>query len=328
VTRAALPRVVLRRVVRTLPVLLGIATLNFIILHLAPGDVVDVLAGESGASTPEYMAALRHEFGLDLPLYEQFLRYLTNLLQLHFGFSYRQNQPVLNLFIDRLPATLLLMLTAMALAIVIGTLLGMIAARRPHSWLDHGVSVLVLISYAVPSFWFGLMAIVVFSVHLHWLPSGGMVTIGANLSGPALLLDLTRHLVLPASTLAIFYLAVYARLVRGTLLQLHGAEFIRAARAKGAGEWRVAINHALRNVLAPLATMAGFQLASLLSGAVLVESVFSWPGLGRLAFDAILARDFNLLLGVLFISSVLVTLLNMGTDALCVLLDPRMERLA
>ncbi|HEY9238206.1 MAG TPA: ABC transporter permease [Burkholderiaceae bacterium] len=314
-----------KRLLQVLPVVFGIALLNFLILQVAPGDVVDVMAGEAGAATPEYMAQLRASFGLDQPLYLQLGHYLWNVATLDLGFSFRQNMPVFDLVIDRLPATLLLMVAAIVIALVLGVTLGVLSALKVHTWVDNLSSLFVLAAYAMPTFWLGLMAIVLFSARLGWLPSGGMVDISANHTGFAWVVDVARHAVLPAATLATFYLAVYAKLVRTSMLELYGADFIRTARAKGAGETRITLVHTLRNALLPLVTMLGFQIASLLSGAVLVESVFSWPGLGRLAFEAILARDFNLLLGILLLSSILVTLINILVDVLYAWLDPRVQ---
>ncbi|MCQ4159054.1 ABC transporter permease [Roseomonas sp. GC11] len=311
------------RLAQLAPVLFGIATLNFLILQLAPGDVVDVLSGEAGAATPETMAELRRSFGLDQPLPVQYLRYLGHLASFDLGHSYRLNMPVRELILTRLPPTLLLMLSALVLAVSLGALAGLLAARHAGRWPDLLLSGLTLLSYALPTFWLGLMAIVLFSARLGWLPSGGMLTIGAGHAGLAWLRDLLAHLVLPALTLSTFYLAVYARLVRSAMLELHGADFIRTARAKGAGEWRITLRHAFRNALLPMVTMAGYQAASLLSGAVLVETVFSWPGLGRLAYEAIRTRDLNLLLGILFFSSILVVIVNLGIDGLYRLVDPR-----
>lgn len=318
-------RYVRSRLLQVLPVVLGIALLNFLVLQLAPGDVVDVLAGEAGAATPEQMAALRAQFGLDQPVWLQLAAYLGRLLTLDLGFSYRQNMPVLDLILSRLPATLLLMALALVFALLLGMLLGTLSALKPGGWFDHAVAVLVLFAYAMPTFWLGLMALVLFAGKLGWLPAGGMVTVG--LDGPwwAHALDVARHAVLPSLTLSTFFLAVYARLMRGSMLETLGADFIRTARAKGASEPRVLAGHALRNASLPIVTMLGYQVASLLSGAVLVESVFSWPGLGRLAFEAILARDFNLLLGILLLSSLLVTLINIAVDLVTALLDPRVQ---
>ncbi|MEA1674639.1 ABC transporter permease [Nitrospirillum sp. BR 11163] len=319
-----LGRFILVRLAQVVPVVLGIAVLNFFILHLAPGDIVDVLAGDSGGATPEYMAELRHRFGLDQPVWVQFYRYLLNLAQFNFGYAYRHGMPVFALIASRLPSTLLLMGVSLLLTVTVSTALGVLSATRVRTWVDQGISILVLVAHSIPGFWLGLMAIVLFSAKLGWLPSGGMVSLDrAGQGWGALVLDVARHLVLPAATLAVFYLAVYTRLVRSSLLELHGADFVRTARAKGAGEARVILVHALRNALLPLVTMLGYQLASLLSGSVVVESVFGWPGLGRLIFDAVLARDLNLLLGILFLSSILVTLLNVAVDVAYRLLDPR-----
>lgn len=314
-----------RRLLQVVPVVVGIALLNFLILQLAPGDVVDVLAGEAGAATPEYMAQLRASFGLDQPLWVQFKHYLFNVATLDLGWSFRQNMPVFDLIMDRMPATLLLMGSAIAIALAAGVLLGVLSAVRVHGWLDDVISVFVLLTYALPTFWLGLMAMVLFSARLGWLPSGGMVDLGASHMGLAWVLDVARHALLPALTLSTFYLAVYTKLVRTAMLELYGADFIRTARAKGAGEVRITLRHALRNALLPLLTMVGYQVASLLSGAVLVESVFNWPGIGRLAFEAIMSRDFNLLLGILLLSSILVTLINVVVDLLYAWLDPRVQ---
>ncbi|QET02428.1 ABC transporter permease [Cupriavidus pauculus] len=322
------PRVLVflrRRLLQVVPVVIGIALLNFLILQLAPGDVVDVLAGEAGAATPETMAQLRASFGLDQPVWLQLLHYLGNVATLDLGFSYRQNLPVFDLILQRLPATLLLMALAMTLALALGIAFGVISAVWVHRWPDRLISMTALVAYAMPTFWLGLMAIVLFSARLGWLPSGGMADVGANHRGVAYVLDVARHAIMPTCTLATFYLAVYARLVRTAMLELDGADFVRTARAKGAGEVRVTLAHALRNALLPLVTMAGYQVGSLLSGAVLVESVFSWPGLGRLAFESVLARDFNLLLGILLLSSLLVTVVNILVDLLYAAIDPRVS---
>ncbi|MBP6895496.1 peptide/nickel transport system permease protein [Pseudacidovorax sp. 1753] len=323
----ALPflRFLRRRLLLAVPVVVGIALLNFLILQAAPGDVVDVMAGEAGAATPEYMAQLRQSFGLDQPLAVQFWHYMVRLATLDLGWSFRQNLPVFDLIAERIPATLLLMGAAIAVALLLGVVLGVLSALRVHGWLDDAISVLVLVSYAMPTFWLGLMAIVMFSARLGWLPSGGMVDLGVRHEGLALAWDVARHALMPALTLSTFYLAVYTKLVRTAMLELYGADFIRTARAKGAGEWRINLAHALRNALLPLVTMVGYQVASLLSGAVLVESVFNWPGIGRLAFEAVMARDFNLLLGILLLSSILVTLINVGVDLLYAWLDPRVQ---
>ncbi len=320
-----LSRFVLRRVIQVVPTVLLIVVLNFFILNLAPGDVVDVLAGEAGASNPEYVKQLRERFGLDRPVYEQLVRYLANALTLDLGYSFRHNMPVLDLILGRLPATLLLMSVSIVLALLAGVVLGVTAARFVNRPADGAISVFALLCYAMPTFWIALMMIVLFAVKLEWLPTGGMMKIGAGLGGLDLVWDVARHMVLPATALSLFYVAIYTRLMRASMLEIYGLDYVRTAYAKGLTERRVAYRHVLRNALLPLVTIAGVQIGSILGGSVLVESVFSWPGLGRLAYEAIFQRDFNLLLGILLMCSLLVIAVNILVDVLYAVLDPRIE---
>jgi len=306
-------------------IVVGIAIVNFFLLRLAPGDAAEVLAGEAGAATPEFMAALRQQFGLDQPLYVQFGKYLGNVLRLNLGYSFRQGMPVSQLIGDRLPATAILMGASITFALVAGTALGFLAARRAGRPTDTIISVIALLFYATPVFWIGVVLIVVFSVWLDWLPVGGMTTIEAGYHGTAYALDVARHLVLPAVTLGLFNLAIYTRLTRASMLQIYGQDFIRTAVAKGVAPGRIAVRHVLRNALLPIVTMLGMQVGSILGGAILVETVFSWPGLGRLAFEALFQRDLNLLLGILMASSILVVVVNIAVDFAYGLLDPRVE---
>jgi len=314
-----------RRLLQLLGVVLGVAVINFFLLRLAPGDAAQVLAGEAGAATPEYMLALRHQFGLDQPLLVQFGKYLLNLAQGNLGFSFRHGMPVAQLIAERLPATLLLMGASIAFAVLLGSALGVLAAYRAGKLADVVISTLALLFFATPLFWIGLMLVVVFSVWLDWLPVGGMFTIEAGYTGWAHCLDVARHLVLPALTLGLFYMAVYTRLVRATMIEVRRQDFVRTAVAKGARPLRVLFAHVLRNALLPLVTMLGVQVSSIIGGAVLVETVFSWPGLGRLAFEALFQRDFNLLLGILLCSSVVVILVNWLVDFVYTRLDPRIR---
>ena len=318
-------RYIVRRLLQAIPAIFGIIVINFFVLHLAPGDAADVLAGEAGAATEAYMEQLRETFGLDQPLYVQLYEYVVNILQLNLGYSFRHNMPVFELIVDRLPATLWLMLSAISLAIGLGIVLGVTSARFVNTMIDRVNSVLALLCYSTPVFWIGLMMIVLFSVHLRWLPSGGFETIGAGHTGIERLLDILAHTLMPALSLSLFYLAVYARLMRASMLEVYRLEFVTTAHAKGLSPTRVAFKHVLRNALLPVVTMAGLHLGALLGGAVVVEVVFSWPGIGRLAFDAILQRDFNLLLSVLVLSSVLVILANLAVDLIYAWLDPRIE---
>jgi peptide/nickel transport system permease protein len=318
-------RVLARRLVQAIPIVVGIAVFNFLLLHLAPGDAADVLAGEAGGASPEYVEQLRARFGLDQPLPVQLGRYLANVATLDLGFSFRHNKTVAELIASRLPATLLLMVAAVTTAFLSGIALGVTAARRVRRPADSLISVFALIAYATPIFWIGLMLILLFSVQLGWLPSGGLETVGADLTGLDRVVDVARHMILPTVTLALFFLALYTRLMRASMLEVYGQDFITTARAKGLSEGRVAWRHVLRNALLPMVTMLGLQIGSLLGGSVLVETVFGWPGLGRLAFEAVFQRDHNLLLGILLLSSVLVVIANVLVDLLYARLDPRIE---
>lgn len=316
---------VLRRLWQAVPVVFAILVLNFLLLHLAPGDAAQVLAGEAGSATPEYIAQLRQRFGLDRPLALQLLFYVKNTLTLDLGFSFRHNLPVLDLILARLGPTLLLMLTTLGVSVTAGIVLGLLAAARAGSWRDTLISILALVSYATPLFWVGLMLIVVFSIKLDWLPTSGMETVAAFHEGWARVADIARHLVLPALTLSLFYMALYVRLMRASMLEQAGMDYVVTARAKGLGEGRITLSHVLRNAVLPVVTMAGVQVGSLLGGSVVVESVFAWPGLGLLAFQSLFARDFNLLLGIFFLSACLVVAINLVVDVVYTLLDPRIH---
>lgn len=315
----------LRRLAQLLPVALIIVLSSYLLLRMAPGDMVDVMAGESGSATPEYMAELRQKFDLDAPGYVLFGRYLNNLAHLDLGYSFRHSMPVAELIAQRVPATLTLMLVAVAIAACLGIALGAVSARFRGRWLDEVISTLSTIGFATPVFWVGLLLIVLFSINLRWLPSAGMQTIGGVDGAWASLVDRLRYMALPALSLSFFYLSIYVRMTRSAMLEVYGLDFIRTARAKGISETRIALRHVLRNALLPLVTITGLQLGSLMGGSIVVETVFSWPGLGRLAFDAVFQRDINLLLGIFLCSSFLVILMNLLVDLLYAVLDPRIE---
>jgi peptide/nickel transport system permease protein len=320
-----LPGFLLRRAAKAAIVVLAIVVCNFLLIHAAPGDPASVIAGQSGAADQQFLDQLRRQFGLDQPLHVQLWLYLKGVLQLDLGFSHRQQMPVAQLILERLPATLLLTGAAFVLAVAGGVTLGALAARRVGSWADSAITALALTFYATPLFWVGLMLVLLFSVTLEWLPSFGMNTVGADLQGAALVLDTAKHLVLPAVTLGLFYLAVYARLTRATMLEVADQDFVKTARAKGVPEGRILRAHILRNALLPVITFAGIQAGQLVGGSILVETVFAWPGIGRLAFEALLARDYPVLLGVFFCTSVMVVLFNLLTDLLYAVIDPRVE---
>ena len=311
------------RLLLAVPVILGIVVLNFFLIHLAPGDAASVLAGESGAATAEYMATLRHKFGLDQPLSTQFWVYLLNMAHFDLGYSFRNDAPVLELIVDRLGPTLLLMITAFVTALVLGTGLGLLAATGRNAWRDSVISVVSLVAYATPGFWLGLMMIVVFAIRFAWLPTSGFDTVGADHEGWDEVVDVGRHLVMPAVALALFYLALYARVMRASVLEQTGMDYVTTARAKGQTERGIMTGHVLRNALLPVITMAGVQAGNLIGGSIVVETVFGWPGIGTLAFNALQSRDLNLLLGIFFVSACLVVLINLVVDLVYVSLDPR-----
>ena len=305
--------------------MLAIVALNFLLLKLAPGDAADVMAGESGAATEEAMRMWRTQFGLDLPILAQLQTYLMNLAQGSLGFSQRYNLSVTQLILQRLPGTLALMGSALAIAFVLGLLIGCVMAMNAGRWPDRALSILSLLFYSVPGFWIALMLIVLFSVKLGWLPSGGSETIASGFAGWDLFLDRLKHMILPATSLALFYVAVYARLTRAAVLEVVQQDFVRTARAKGLSPLAIGFRHVLRNALRPVTTLAGIHFGGVLGGAVVIETVYTWPGLGRLAFDSVMQRDFNVLLGVLVLSSFLVILANMIVDLIQAWLDPRIE---
>lgn len=314
-----------RTVLHAVPTAFGIVVLCFLLLRLVPGDVADVLAAENGSATSETMAALRERFGLDQPLLTQLASYISHLARLDLGYSARFGAPVLGLVAERLPSTLVLMLSALGTALVLGVMAGWTMAAFAGRWPDQALQALVLIFYSTPGFWIGLMTIVLFSVKLGWLPSGGSMTIGVPLSGLPWFADRALHLVLPSLSLASFFVAVYARLTRSTVLEIQGQDYVRTAKAKGLRPSVIQFRHILRNALVPVTTVAGVHLGNLLGGAVVIETVFGWPGMGRLALEAVVGRDFNVLLGVLLLSSLVVIAVNACVDLLQVWLDPRIE---
>lgn len=314
-----------KRLLQGVPIILAIIVINFFLLNLAEGDAVDVLAGEAGSATPEYMAQLRAKFGLDQPLPVQLAVYLKNALALDLGYSFRHDMPVSDLIFDRFFATGLLMISTILLAVGFGILLGLLAAMRLNTWKDAVITVFALITYATPLFWVGLMMIVVFSLKLGWLPTSGMENVAAFYEGWDKVKDISVHLILPTVTLSLFYLALYTRMMRASMLEQYGQDYVVTARAKGLTERRITFVHVLRNALLPVVTMAGVQVGALIGGSVIVESVFAWPGLGMLAFESLFARDLNLLLGIFMLSSILVIVVNLIVDIIYCFLDPRIE---
>ncbi|CAN5569286.1 ABC transporter permease [soil metagenome] len=318
-------RLILQRLAASIPCLALILVVLFLLLRLAPGDAIDALLSQTGSGDGTIETMLRAHYGLAGSTSVQLLDYLTRLVRLDLGMSVQYAQPVLDVILSRLPVTVLLMTSSLLLAFLVGSTVGIVAARRAGRWPDTLISTLGLVFYATPSFWFGLMGILLFSVKFSLLPSGGFTDLAAGHTGWRLALDIAAHMVLPVLTLALIYLAVYLRVMRASMLEVLTLDFVRTARAKGAAEGRVLVRHVLRNALLPLVTILGLQAGSMLGGAVVVESVFSLPGLGRLALDAVTGRDLNMLLGIVLMSSVLVIAINFLVDLLYARLDPRIE---
>ncbi len=310
---------------KSITVLIAVVIINFTLVHMAPGDPVSVLAGEAGASDEKFLEQLRQEFQLDQPVAIQLLNYVKSVAVLDLGFSYRQQQPVWDLILDRLPATLVLAVPAFLISLVGGIVLGALAARFRGSWPDSLITAGSLVFYATPIFWVGLLLVLVFSVLLNWLPPFGYESMGSTLSGSERVLDIARHALLPVVTLAGFNLAVYTRMTRASMNEVQTLDFVKTAWAKGLSTGRVVWVHQLRNAVLPVITLAGMQAGQLIGGSVLVETVFAWPGIGRLAFDALLQRDYPVLLGVFFCTAVVVVLLNLITDLIYRIVDPRMQ---
>ena len=317
--------ITLKRCGLGLGLLLVVLVLNFLLMHLAPGDVADTIAQDAGGLDAEVMAQIRKDYGLDLPLWQQMLKYFYSVVQLDLGYSFYYNQPVTTLILEKLPATLLLIISAQVVSISVGVVFGVIAARNPNGLASHFVTILSLVGYAAPVFWTGIMLIILFASMIPLFPIGNMVDVTVERTGFAYMTDVLHHLVLPMLTLASIFIALYSRLARASMLDVLGSDYVRTARAKGLSEFQVVFKHALRNALLPVVTTAGLVFSGIVSGAVLVETVFSWPGLGTLAVQAIVARDTPTILGILFFSSLVVVVANLLTDMVYRIIDPRIK---
>ncbi len=313
------------RLLQSLPVLFGVVLIAFVLLKLAPGDLVDVMAAESQVNDLAIIAQMRADYGLDQSWLAQFGAYLANVLVGDLGYSPRDQAHVTDLIAQRLPATLLLMVAGLTAAVIGGLVLGAIAALRVGSWVDNLVSVAMILCFAAPGFWLALMLIVLFAVKLGWFPVSGLVAVNIPPGTWAYYRDLLWHLVLPAASLGAFQMAIYARVMRAAMLEVHAMDFITTARAKGQTPGGLVVHHVLRNALLPVVTVLGLQLGALLAGSIVIETVFSWPGLGTLLFDAVQARSIPVVAGVLLLISLAVVLANIAVDLAYVALDPRIE---
>ena len=329
---------VCRRVLGTLPLMLGMGVIVFAFIRLLPGDPVEVMMGKSGAVSDAEVGALRREFGLDHPLPEQLARFLGRTLQGDFGTSFVKHRPVASLIGETLPATIELAAAALGLAILAGVPIGVLAAARRGSWLDRLSMAMTYLGVSTPAFWLGIVAIIFFGAKLHWLstsgrasatglfvpPATGFLVADALWAGrPAAAWDALCHLLLPAAALALPVAAILARVVRSSMLDVLGQDYVRTARAKGVSERGVLFRHALRNALIPAVTVLGLQIGVLLGGNMIVETVFGWPGMGRLAVDAIFNRDFPLVQGVVMVYAATFVVASLGVDILYTCLDPK-----
>jgi peptide/nickel transport system permease protein len=316
-----LQKYLVRRLLQLIPVILVVIVLNFVLMQLAPGDITYILAGEE--PDPEYVEYLRHKYGLDRPIHEQLFVYMGRVLQGDLGDSYRYREPVLSVIGRHLAPTLLLMITSLFMASVIGTAIGTFLAPRAGSPTDVTVSILAVSSYSIPVFWLGLMLILLFAIRLDWFPVSGMYDVLRSNKGIDRVLDVLYHLVLPALTLSLVWLGQYVRLARSSVLQVLNEDFITAVRAVGFRPNTILVHHALRNALLPIVSVLGIQLGLAIGGAVLTETVFAWPGLGRVIYEGILARDTPLIMGAYVVMSVCVALASLLADLLYASLDPR-----
>ncbi|MBN9069112.1 MAG: ABC transporter permease [Rhizobiales bacterium] len=314
-----------RRLLYGVILLVGVLVLNFFLIHAAPGDPAETIAGVMGGATAKMLAEIRANYGLDKPLLTQLAIYLGHVAHGDLGMSYYFNQPVIELIAARVGPTILLVLAAQVFAITTGVAMGVFAARKPSGPLSAFITVLSTIGYASPVFWTGIMLIILFASIWPIFPVDGMTS--ARFAGGyfAYIGDVLYHLALPAFTLAIIFLAQYSRLSRASMIDVLGADYVRTARAKGLSETKVVFKHALRNAVLPIITVAGIQFGNLISGALLVESVFNWPGMGRLAFDSVLRRDYPTLLGILFFAALMVIVANLLTDLSYRFADPRIR---
>ncbi len=319
-------RFVLRRFVYSIILILSVIVFNFLLIHMAPGDPALTLAGEAGGTTPEILAEIRATYGLDKPLIRQLLVYGERMARGDMGISFYSNEPVFQLILQRVPATLLLVVVAEVVAVLVGVCLGILAARKPYGYFSNAVTVISIAGFSMPVFWLGLMLIILFGYLIPIFPSFGMRTVGMEGGMWEQYLDILHHLVLPAVTLAFIDMAMYSRLARASMLEVLKADYIRTARSSGLGEGVITYKHSLRNAVLPVVTLTGLNFSRFFAGAVIVETVFNWPGMGQLAFDSILRRDYPVVLGILFFSTLIVIVANCVTDLSYSVLDPRIRR--
>ena len=316
----------IRRLLHLVPTLLGITVISFFLMQLAPGGPIDQMADLNPHVTPEVKARIRHDMGLDKPILVQYGVWLKKIALLDFGVSLKDNRPVIQKINERLPATILLNLLSMGLAILLAIPIGFFAAIKQNSLYDRLATVFVFIGFSVPTYAVALLAMIVFGLKLGWLPISGLLSMGwAPLPWWIKSRDIAKHLLLPTLVLGLTSLAGLSRYMRSSMLETIHQDFIRAAQAKGLGYWRVYGVHALRNALIPLVTLFGLMLPDLIGGGVIIETIFAYPGMGRLGYEAIMTRDYNLVMAITVISAVLTVAGNFTADLLYAYIDPRIR---
>jgi peptide/nickel transport system permease protein len=311
---------IIKRLLQAIPLLIGVSIIGFGMMHLAPGGPLAVYT-LNPTITAQDIERIKHVFGLDQPVHIQYFKWASGIFTGNWGYTFFGGRPVLDVILERFPATLLLMGSAMSLAIIIGMLIGILGAVRRYSIFDYLATTGAMVALSFPTFWFGLMTIFIFSLKLGWLPSGGMFTLG----GEEDILDLFRHLLLPTVVLALVLVAQWSRYSRSSFLEVIHQDYIRTAKSKGLSGARILLRHAFPNAVAPLIALAGIQLPWLFSGALVTETIFGWPGMGRLFVDALTMKEYPVLMGMIMITAIFVIIGNLLADVINALIDPRIR---
>lgn len=315
---------ILRRLASAIPLLLGIVIVLFLLVELTPGDPIQALVGDFPV-TPEYRAQLEEQFGLDRPTHERLFTYLSNVVRGDLGFSFSSRRPVSQIIFERLPNTLLLTVTALVFASVIGAGVGLLAASSKRKWVDTTVTAGAIAGFSIPAFWLGQLLIILFALRLGWFPVQGMSSLRESYEGVRATLDVAWHLALPVAALCLREIGQVARIARASMAEALTRDHIWTARAKGLSRAAVARRHALRNGMLPVITVIGYSFGFVVGGSVLIETVFGWPGMGRLIYEAVQFRDNQVIIGAFLITAIGVVLSNLLTDLAYGLLDPRIR---
>lgn len=311
---------VLKRFLQAIPLMIGVSIIGFSMMHLAPGGPLAVYT-LNPTITAQDIERIRHVFGLDQPIHIQYLKWAFGMFTGNWGNTFFGGRPVLDVILERIPATFLLMGSGMSLAMLVGMLIGVLGAVKRYSVFDYLATTGAMVALSFPTFWFGLMAIFIFSLKLGWLPSGGMYTLG----GEEEILDLATHLILPTVVLALVLVAQWSRYTRSSFLEVIHQDYIRTARSKGLGGARILFRHAFPNAVSPLVALAGVQLPWLFSGALVTETIFGWPGMGRLFVDALTMKEYPILMGMVMITAMAVIIGNLMADVINAWIDPRIR---